>query len=120
MPTVNETQVRLRDVATEGSGFDYTYDFGDGWEHRIEVESVGPSDPSVEVPSCIGGRRGRPPEDCGGPWGYEHLLEILADPNHPEYDERVEWIGRPFDPARFDSDDFAVNLQLQDATDFDR
>lgn len=27
------------------------------------------------------------PEDCGGPWGYEELLDILADEKHERYKE---------------------------------
>jgi hypothetical protein len=27
---------------------------------------------------------------CGGPPGYEHLLEALADPDHEDHDERLE------------------------------
>lgn len=27
---------------------------------------------------------------------------MLADPSHPEHDERLEWAGGPFDPHRFD------------------
>ena len=26
-----------------------------------------------------------------------------SDPNHPEYDERLEWIGGEFDPEGFDA-----------------
>ena len=60
--------------------------------------------------SCIDGRRACPPEDCGATWGYRELLEILADPAHPEHDERREWIGRPFDPEAFDPTEFDDNL----------
>ena len=31
------------------------------------------------------------------------LLEILADPNHPEREERLDWIGGDFDPEEFDA-----------------
>lgn len=62
------------------------------------------------VPHCIAGAQACPPEDCGGPWGYAHLLEVLADPGHPEHAEMLEWIGGPIDPAAFDLD--AVNLAL--------
>ena len=50
----------------------------------------------------MAGKRACPPEDCGGVWGYEQLLEILADPNHPERSERLEWMGvDEFDPEEF-------------------
>ena len=31
-----------------------------------------------------------PPEDVGGPPGYEHLLEVIAHPRHPDHDEMLE------------------------------
>ena len=30
--------------------------------------------------------------------GFAELLEIIANPNHPEYDDRLEWLGENFDP----------------------
>ena len=109
-PTIDERRVRLDKIATVGSSISYTYDFGDGWDHRITVEKILPAS-DVAVPACIGGRRACPPEDCGGPWGYENLLAALADRTHPEHRELAEWIGRPFDPEAFDPDDFADNLR---------
>lgn len=118
-PTLDERRVRLDSVVGQGTKLTYTYDFGDDWRHRILVEKVRPAGdvatPAV-VPACIDGRRACPPEDCGGPWGYEELLAILADPTHPEHDARQEWLGRPFDPSAFDPDDFEVNLRNQQLT----
>ena len=93
----------------------YTYDFGDDWAHDITIERTIPPDEVATVPDCTGGRRACPPEDCGGPWGYRELLDILADPTHPEHDERLEWNGGPIDPDAFDPTDFAQNLRLQQA-----
>ena len=120
-PTLDERQVRLESVAGEGSKLDYTYDFGDDWRHRIVVEKVLAADAGapVTVPACIDGRRACPPEDCGGAWGYEELLAILADPSHPEHGARREWLGRPFDPAAFDPADFDENLRNQQLAGFD-
>ncbi len=114
-PTIDEGQVRLDSVAGEGSKLDYTYDFGDDWRHRIVVEKVLAADDGapVTVPACVDGRRACPPEDCGGPWGYEELLAIFADPSHPEHAERREWLGRPFDPDAFEAGDFETNLRNQ-------
>jgi len=82
----------------------YEYDFGDGWEHRIEVESIDDPEPGVSYPICHAGRRAGPPEDCGGPWSYMDLLTILADPKHAD-DERLEWLDDDFDPENFDLDE---------------
>jgi hypothetical protein len=55
---------------------DYVYDFGDNWEHKIQLEKILPREKGVNYPICIKGKRACPPEDCGGIWGYAELLEI--------------------------------------------
>jgi hypothetical protein len=110
-PPRDERRTRLDAVAGEGTSFRYTYDFGDGWDHKITVEKVLPAGDVPIVPACIDGRRACPPEDCGGTWGYRELLEILADPSHPEHAERREWLDRPFDPEAFDPSEFEDNLR---------
>jgi len=61
-----------------------------------------------KYPLCIAGERACPPEDCGGQPGYEHLLEVLRQPKHPERTEMVEWLKghaknyHPFDPEHFE------------------
>jgi Plasmid pRiA4b ORF-3-like protein/Domain of unknown function (DUF6933) len=110
-PPRDERGTALDAIAGVGSSFRYTYDFGDGWEHRVVVEKILTSPADIAVPACIGGRRACPPEDCGGTWGYRELLEILADPTHPEHDDRRDWLGREFDPAEFDINEFADNLR---------
>jgi hypothetical protein len=99
--SIDECDVTIGDVAESGDTFSYTYDFGDDWEHSIKVEKVTESVGAAVKPKCIGGKRACPPEDCGGPWGYGELLDILADPNHAEYEERLEWLGESFDPEAF-------------------
>jgi hypothetical protein len=96
--------------------FRYVYDFGDSWEHEIQVESVGPPDPETRYPVVLAGERACPPEDCGGVWGYADLLEVLDDPNHPDYEERIEWMAGPIDPEAFDLK--KVNRRLQGALKF--
>ncbi len=86
----------------------YTYDFGDDWQHDIVVEDVLAAEVGVAYPRFVAGRRACPPEDCGGVWGYADLVEILADPEHDEHAERLEWLGLDsadeFDPATVDRD----------------
>ncbi len=107
-------EFQLRDfvpgLIPEGSKFSYTYDLGDGWEHQILVEKILPKDPKVRTPVVLKGRRACPPEDVGGSWGYERFLEIVQDPNHPEHDQYMIWVGGSFDPEAFDLD--AANQRL--------
>lgn len=87
----------------ENKSADYTYDFGDNWEHKIQLEKILPREKNINYPVCIGGKRAAPPEDCGGVGGYENLLEIINDPDNEEYEETIEWLGGEFDPAHFDA-----------------
>jgi len=82
--------------------FAYIYDFGDNWEHTIAFEKSEPAVEGVFYPVSVTGKRNCPPEDCGGVWGYEKVLAILADPTHPEHAEQIDWIGEEFDPDQFD------------------
>jgi len=104
---------KLSQVApAEKDRFVYEYDFGDDWEHDILVEKVLPAVPGVRYLACLGGKRACPPEDCGGIWGYAELLEAIKDPNHPEHEEMVEWVGGEFDPEAFDLEE--INESLRD------
>ncbi|MBF0565950.1 MAG: plasmid pRiA4b ORF-3 family protein [Nitrospirae bacterium] len=81
----------------------YVYDFGDNWEHVVLLEKILPrDDTSIKYPVCIGGKRACPPEDCGGPWGYEGFLDAITDPKREEHDEMLEWAGEEFTPEHFD------------------
>jgi hypothetical protein len=82
--------------------FEYTYDMGDDWEHEILFEGALKPDPRVKYPLCLEGERACPPEDCGGVPGYEHMLDVLGDPQHEEHRDTLEWIGGGFDPEEFD------------------
>jgi hypothetical protein len=107
MDELGDVHTKLADLVAPGDTFRYDYDFGDGWEHDVRVLRTTTADGA----HCLDGAGACPPEDCGGPGGYEHLLEVLADPAHPEHDELVEWIGRPVDPEAFDPE--AVDAALR-------
>lgn len=103
--------VLLSDLfSRKGSRFTYMYDFGDGWEHAVRVESIGKADKDAKYPRCVDGGQRCPPEDCGGPWGYAELQQALADPSHPEHEHYKEWCGE-LDPNVFDAT--AVTKEMQ-------
>jgi hypothetical protein len=64
------TGARLKDLPAR---FVYLYDFGDGWEHDVEILG-----PSAERPGCPYGKGICLPEDVGGPSG--HVGAILYAP----------------------------------------
>ncbi len=102
-PHEDEARVVLADVLAGGTrSFTYRYDFGDDWEHLVEVERVGAGAPGAFYPRCSGAARACPPEDCGGVPGYLALLDALADPERPEREDLLEWLDGPYDPEVVD------------------
>jgi Plasmid pRiA4b ORF-3-like protein len=103
-----------------GDRFRYTYDFGDDWQHEVVVEELLDPDPETHYPLLVAAKGACPPEDCGGPWGYGNLREILADPNHDEHQEMLEWLGldnaSEFDPAAVAIDEVEHELALSGAS----
>ena len=79
----------------------YTYDFGDDWDHAVIFEAFDQGGIESLGPECVGGAGACPPEDCGGAQGYANLLIALADPDHPEHKDMMEWTGGPIDAAAF-------------------
>ena len=92
----------------KGDSAHYVYDFGDHWRHHLELEGILSRSKNTRYPKCVGGERACPPEDCGSVPGYEELLEIIADPQHEEFYNTVEWLNGhvkkywPYQPDYFD------------------
>ena len=100
----DEFLVTISDLLhTEGEELGYLYDFGDSWEHVIVLEKIIKDHPQYSgFPVCIDGARACPPDDCGGMGGYEDLCEIIKSPKNDGYDEMMDWLGRKFNPEKFD------------------
>jgi hypothetical protein len=107
----DESAAILADVAPADAMVHYDYDFGDGWEHLVEVVTIEPYNADVPPLVCLAGARTCPPEDCGGPFGYEHLLDALRDRDDAEHEATVEWVGDSFSPEEFDVT--SVNNRLE-------
>lgn len=90
--------VKLKETFFEQNGskpFWYWYDFGDDWWHKISFLKTNKKDREQfnGIPVCIEALGNCPPEDCGGPWGYQDFLEATKDPDHPQHEEMMEWMG---------------------------
>ena len=68
----------------------YVYDYGDNWQHSIEVEEI-IDDYDKNYPLCLDGKGNTPPEDVGGEGGFDNFLEVIADKNHPEHEFMLAW-----------------------------
>jgi hypothetical protein len=87
----------------------YVYDFGDDWQHRIELEKIEKAVKRKRYPICLDGARRCPPEDVGGIPGFMNFLEIINHPEHPEHAEMLDWVG-----GRFNAEGFSPKLVLFD------
>jgi len=104
-PAMNASKTKISAIfKVENQKFTYIYDFGDDWMHSILLENIFPE--KVMKATCMDGKGSCPPEDCGGPWGYERMKEILKDPNQKEYNEIKEWIGIEDKDDKFDVNNF--------------
>ena len=88
----------------------YLYDFGDGWEHSIRIERIDAADPKATYPRLLAAVGRCPPEDVGGPPGYEEFLAAIVDPDHERHAELRQWIGEDFDPHGVDAIGIAAAL----------
>lgn len=106
MDVKDARKITLEKVFSEGvTSFVYEYDMGDGWLHDIILTGKQETSGKERI-FCIDGARACPPEDVGGPPGYVNFLEVLADPNHEEHEELMEWIGgEQWDAEYFDLDE---------------
>ena len=100
---MDERRIRLSNFS-EGGKFRYEYDFGDDWEHEIVVEKILAPEVGVRYPVCLKGKRACPPEDSQGPHGYPMFLRTIQDPNDPDREQLLAWVGGQFDPEQFDPD----------------
>jgi hypothetical protein len=82
----------------------YDYDFGDGWEHVVELKQV-VSGQERFTRRLLDGARAFPPEDCGGLPGYEDLVAVAAggEATYRDTDDLRQW-SAGWDPESFDID----------------
>ena len=109
--TRDAAHMRINKLVERGiTSFTYTYDFGDNWRHRIEIEEISSTIPGTNYPRFVDGERRAPPEDVGGTPGFEEFLEAMSKPRHPERKSMIEWYGRPFDPADISPDEISARM----------
>lgn len=92
---VDSRDVPLSQVFPRTCTATYSYDYGDGWEHKVKlVETIACYE--GQMPVCTDGAGDAPPEDVGGPGGFEGFLRVMDDPSDPDHEETVAWAKSQF------------------------
>lgn len=107
----SSTDITLAEVFASRKMIVYEYDFGDDWLHTIELcRAI--EDCREPYPRCIAAEGDAPPEDCGGPGGFAHMMSVLENPKHPEHADISEWIRGAW---RMPPDAERISRWIQDA-----
>ena len=78
-----------------GAKIVYEYDMTDYWEHEVRIEDWLEPQPGKRYPVCIGGKGACPPEECGGPMGYEERrAEAFGFGAYEDIDMMVDLLDR--------------------------
>jgi hypothetical protein len=108
----NAATVQLASVVSvDLKEISYVYDFGDNWEHRVVIESIGSAVSPLTYPQFLGGERRCPPEDCGGIPGYYEFLEKISAKAAKKREAAFAWYGGPYDPD--DIEEQNINHRLR-------
>ncbi len=108
-------EIKLSDIfKRKGKKFVYIYDFGDDWTHIIKLEKIDKIE--AKHADCLAGGGKCPPEDCGGPWGYEELKDTLTNPDHPNHEEMKEWLEIEED-EQWNAEDFDIEAAKEAVSD---
>lgn len=82
--------VYLNQYVHESQEFRYLYDFGDGWDHEVIFEKV-VDDFEYDYPQVLEGKGTCPPEDVGGPPGYDEFQRVIKDKEDPDHASMKKW-----------------------------
>ena len=81
--------IHLDTYVEEIKSFTYAYDFGDGWTHQVKLEKI--IDFKYDAPTILSGEGDCPPEDVGGPPGYEEFKRVMKNKKNREHAHMKAW-----------------------------
>ena len=84
------------------TSFTWVYDYGDYWEHKVDVERIVDLGVLLDMAICITGKNASPLEDIGGIPGYAEFLNAIRDPTNPEHQTMVQRGPGAFKSSAFD------------------
>lgn len=83
--------ILVDDILTNEVNLTYLYDFGDDWEHYVELIAYLKEDEPVYP--CVTKKKGPiPVENSGGVDGLADIMAVYKDKSHTDHDEVLEWL----------------------------
>lgn len=98
-PDAMVTPIRKALGRKKGKKILYVYDFGDNWEHDVEVMALDRDWPDEFGRQLLAGERAFPPENCGGLQGYEDCCEVATGKRKDR--DRLHYL-EGWEPEKFD------------------
>lgn len=104
---LDDSKMTIGRVSRKFAEFEFIYDFGDEWCHRVTIEDVFPADLDEKYPVCVAGENSGPPEDCGGVAGFEAFKQSAKIIKRRKPRGMIEMLrnldqSKGFDPTFFD------------------
>jgi hypothetical protein len=107
-------EIALKQITDEpGWNLSFDYDYGDGWEVNLTLETCEKREVSLAALPCVlGGEGFGIIEDVGGVGGLEELAKTLKKKKGKAYKEFCEWLdSTSLDLEAFDIDDMNFRLK---------
>ncbi|HUN22368.1 MAG TPA: plasmid pRiA4b ORF-3 family protein [Anaerolineales bacterium] len=115
VPMLDESQFTLGELLKVGQEFEYIYDYGDDWKHRIYVEKILPKQPKgvSQLPWCIAAEYAAPSENVGGYPAWNQSVLDYKNPKAEYYEYAQQFLDDSFDVNRVDLEDINGYLEYR-------
>jgi hypothetical protein len=91
--------VKLSSLALQiGDSFQFIYDLGDHWEHKVTLKGMGSKEPMWGLPFCSAGCMNCPPEDMGGILSYNALIAFRLHKTPIDFYREMEQFFADYPP----------------------
>lgn len=107
---LDDSKIKVGKIVDTHPEFEFIYDFGDWWSHKVVFEKFVKANPKEKYPVCIDGKNAAPPEDVGGVYGFEEFKAAIKNKKHERHQEFLDWYDGGYFQSEFKVDFFNVEL----------